>query len=69
MTHKAEKKYMPVKSEDDSGNLTGINDITSYVFVDYEKRYYFTDEKSSTIVDKAYSNFIKSNRRDKNQIY
>ena len=69
VTHTAEHKFLPAKSEDDSGNLTGINDITSYVFVDYEKRYYFTEAQSADIVNKAYQNFIFKNKRDKQQSY
>ena len=43
-----------MKSEDDSGDLTGIDDLTSFVFVNYQKRFYFADEKSAKAHDKAY---------------
>ena len=44
-------------------------DITKYVFIDYQKKFYFADEKSKNIYDSAYESFIKSNRRDSHQDY
>ena len=51
-------------SEDVSGNITGIQDITKYVFINYLRKFYFTDPKSEAVFNSRYNSFIQKNRRD-----
>ena len=69
VTHTATKRFDPTLSEDDSGNISGIKDITKYVFINYIKKYYFADEASAKNYDNAYQSFIRSNTRDSHQNY
>ena len=64
ITHRATYKYIPKKSEDDSGDLTGIRDLTSYVFVNYQKGFYFANEASAKAYDRAYKHFVAKNKSD-----
>lgn len=41
VTHTASMNYFPVESIDESGNVTGIQEIKKYVFIKYEKKFYF----------------------------
>ena len=43
VTHTATERFNPRICEDDSGNITGIKDITKYVFINYLKKFYFAD--------------------------
>ncbi len=43
--------------------------MKKYVFVNYLKRFYFTDNASQQTFDRAYNNFISRNRRDQYQNY
>lgn len=67
VTHTASKKYEPKECFDDSGAVTGIQDVTKYVFLNYLKKFYFTDEKSAKNYDSAWSTFVLANRRDTHQ--
>lgn len=69
VTHTASEDYFPRESIDQSGNITGISDLRKYVFVNYLKRFYFTDPASSQNFDNAYNSFISRNRRDQYQNY
>ena len=69
MTHTASQRYNPRICEDDSGNITGIKDITKYVFINYLKKFFFADEVSAQNYDRAYRSFISSNTRDEEQNY
>lgn len=64
VTHTATERYNPILSQDTSGNITGIQDITKYVFINYLKKFYFADANSERNFNNAYSNFISRNRRD-----
>ena len=44
--------------------MTGISDITKYVFINYTKKFYFTDAKSQAQFSAAYSSFVSGNARD-----
>lgn len=46
VTHTASENYFPIESADESGNVTGITDIMKYVFIKYQKRFYFTNTQS-----------------------
>ena len=63
VTHTASQRYNPIKSEDDSGSLTGIKDIAKYVFITYMKKYFFADQQSAQNYERT-NNFISCNRRD-----
>lgn len=69
MTHTATENYQPRESIDVSGNVTGIQDITKYVFINYLKKFYFSDPVSEANFNRAYQNFISKNRRDDHQNY
>lgn len=69
VTHTATERYNPQKSEDDSGNITGIKDITKYVFINYLKKFYFADEASAKNYENSYQSFISKNKRDAHQNY
>ncbi len=52
-----------------SGNITGIQDIKKYVFINYLKKFFFNDKNSEIKFNAAYSSFISKNRRDQYQNY
>ena len=64
VTHSRTERYNPLNSEDDSGSISGIEDITKYVFITYLKKYYFANEQSARNYDYAWQGFIKNNTRD-----
>ena len=69
VSHTVTEKFEAKICQDDSGNITSITDITKYVFINYQKRFYFADEQSKDIYDNAYESFIRTNKRDKHQSY
>ena len=69
MTYTTKERYNPRICEDDSGNLSGIKDITTYVFINYLKKFFFADEVSAQNYEKVYNSFISRNSRDKHQDY
>lgn len=54
-------------SEDTSGSIVGIEDITKYVFINYLKKFYFVNQNSEAAFNRAYSAFVQRNRRDQYQ--
>jgi len=54
-------------SIDESGNVESIKEIKDYVFINYMKKFYFSDPRSQAIVLNAYNAFIANNKRDTHQ--
>lgn len=54
---------------DESGEVQGIMDISSHIFVEYLKRYYFTDDASQGRFVAAFNSFVSRNTRDTHQNY
>lgn len=69
VTHTAREDYRPKISEDVSGNISSIKDITKYVFINYLKKFFFDNPQSESIYQNAYNSFISRNRRDQHQNY
>jgi hypothetical protein len=68
-THTATENYSPEIWADESGDIAGIKGIKKYVFIQYERSYYFADKESEERFNSAYKTFIKRNKRDKHQDY
>ena len=69
VTHTARENYCPAVSEDVSGNINSIKDITKYVFINYLRKYFFDNPNSEQVYQAAYNSFISRNRRDQYQNY
>ena len=69
VTHTATENFMPTHSEDVSGNINSIKDITKYVFITYLRKYFFGGPNSEQVYQSTYNNFIAKNRRDQYQNY
>lgn len=69
VTHTASQDFHPYESVDESGTLTSITDVRDYIFLDYLKRYYFTDDISQQAFINTFNHFVRSNTRDQYQNY
>lgn len=67
VTHTASQDFYPSTCIDESGDVTGIKEIRSYVFIKYLKKFYFSDQPSQDRFNAAYNSFVDRNRRDQHQ--
>ena len=67
VTHTAQENFYPTMSIDESGNVQGIKDIRKYIFINYLKRYYFSDKGSDVKLKSAYNSFVARNKKDQYQ--
>lgn len=69
VTHTARQNYQVSESIDESGEVQGIMDVASHIFVQYMKRYYFSDDASQNKFVAAFNHFVAINTRDTHQSY
>lgn len=69
VTHTANELFSIPNAVDESGIITSIQDVTSHVFINYLKRYYFTDDASEAHFVAAFNSFVARNTRDVQQSY
>jgi len=69
VTHTANEVFTVTACFDESGEISSIKDVRSYVFIHYLKRYYFTDDASQQRFIAAFNNFVHRNTRDQYQNY
>lgn len=58
---------MPVACQDESGHIEGILEEKSVIFLKYESKYLFTDQRSENIFHVSFDNFKHHHRRDQFQ--
>ena len=54
---------------DESGQLEGIMDTKSFIFINYIKRFYFDNDESQNRFIASFNNFVARNTRDVHQNY
>lgn len=64
VTHTATIDYQVRECYDESGQIESIYENTTYVFINYLKRFYFTDNKSEENFRRAFNAFVTANIRD-----
>lgn len=64
VTHTAEEIFTVTDCADESGEISSIKDVRSFVFIHYLKRYYFTDDVSQNKFIAAFNSFVWRNTRD-----
>ena len=67
VTHTATENITPVDCKDESGHIEEIIEKKSVIFLKYESRYLFVDQRSENLLHSSFENFKRYNNRDVHQ--
>jgi|JI6StandDraft_1071083.scaffolds.fasta_scaffold13094_8 hypothetical protein len=67
ITHTATENIIPVQCQDESGHIEEIMDQKSVIFLKYESRYLFVDQRSENVLYNSFDNFKRHHNRDQFQ--